>query len=433
MKKSALASVALACIALAACQKQKVTVSILDYQDATSPGYAANVALWDKFVKENPDIEIVKEELFNESFHEKTASYVAAGSMPDVFFMWPSGRSSLIHEKRLAKDLTKILAPEFLSKFAPVATDVANQGGKYLAMLPEAFTYTTAVYANKKLLADNGLSMPATYEDLKAMVPVLKAKGIQTVLMANKDDWVMQSCLFSTVAGRMVGDSFVNDVLAGKAKFTDKEFVDALAFIETLYKDGVLSRETVQLAYGEAPALFAAGKAAFLVDGDWRVGDFLTNKESGIALIAPAAQESDFEIVNFPKIPGERHPGVLSGVAGTGFGVSAAIPSGSAKEKAVKRVLEFRYGEEFQRQQLESGALVPSRLGIASDKIEPFTKKIIKYYADNAKLCPVLDGVLDTSVWTPCNLGLQQLGLGTTTPAKIAAEMQAAMDAFLKK
>lgn len=350
-----------------------------------------------------------------------------------MFFMWPSGRNSLIHEKRLAKELRAVLGPEFLAEFTASATDINNQGNKYLAMLPEAFTYTTAMYANVKLLRDNGLSVPSTYEQLKAMVPVLRAKGIQTVLMANKDDWVMQSCLFSTVAGRLAGDAFIDDVLAGKARFTDKPFVDALAFIDALYKDGVLSRDTIQLGYGEAPALFASGKAAFLVDGDWRVGDFLTNKESGIALIAPAAQEADFAIMNFPAIPGESNPGAVSGVAGTGFGMSAAVPEGSDLEKAIIRVYRFRYGPEFQKQQLESGALVPTRLGISSDRIEPFTRKIIEYYEENSKICYVLDGVLDTSVWTPCNLGLQQLGLGTTAPLKIAQDMQAAMDAFLKK
>lgn len=77
-KRSAtIAIIAIAVLALCSCSKpgkpsaaRSVTVTILDYQDATSPGYAANVALWEKFQKDNPDITIVKEELFNEPFHE---------------------------------------------------------------------------------------------------------------------------------------------------------------------------------------------------------------------------------------------------------------------------------------------------------------------------------------------------------------------------
>ena len=119
------------------------------------------------------------------------------------------------------------------------------------------------------------------------MVRKLKAKGIETVLIANKDQWPMQSCFFSTISGRLLGDGFIDNVLAGKAKFTDRAFVNALNFVATMYKDGVISKNTLQIGYGEVPALFASGKAAFLIDGDWRVGDFLTDKASGKALIPP--------------------------------------------------------------------------------------------------------------------------------------------------
>jgi raffinose/stachyose/melibiose transport system substrate-binding protein len=38
---------------------------------------------------------------------------------------------------------------------------------------------------------------------------------------------------------------------------------------------------------------------------------------------------------------------------------------------------------------------------------------------------------LDTSIYTPLNRGLQEIGLGTKTPAQVAAEVQAAADLWL--
>ena len=412
---------------------EPTVLTVLYYIDATQAGYAEDQAIWAKFSAENPDIKIQKEELFDEAFHQKVAAYIAAGTLPDVMFMWPSGRSTALHEKKLVKDLTPLLGKEFLSNFVPAAIDPNAQNSKFLAELPQSVTYTTVMYTNTKLLKDTGLAEPKAYADLKAMVPKLRAKGAQTVLMANKDTWVMQSCLFSTVTGRLLGDAWIDSVKAGKVNFSDKAFVDALGFIDTMYKDGVISRDTIQLAYGEAPALFAENKAAFQVDGDWRQGYFLTDKASGIALIDPQRQKNDFALLNFPAIPGEKNPGVVSAIVGVGFGISSSVPAGSAKEEAAVRWMKYYYSPEVQKIKLETGAYIPSRKGITSDKIEPFTQKMPLYYASINKTCYVLDGVLDVDVYTPLNNGLQEMGLGSKNPAQVAADVQKAIEAWRAK
>ena len=295
-------------------------------------------------------------------------------------------------------------------------------------MLPQSVTYTSVMYTNKKILSDNGLALPKTYADLKAMVPKLRAKGLQTVLMANKSTWVMQSCLFSTVVGRLLGDSWVDQSLAGTVKFTDPNAVNAFRFIDTMYKDGVLQPETIQLEYGEGPALFSEGKAAFLVDGDWRQGAFITDKSSGKALIPPDKQASDYLFLNFPAIPGEKNPGVTSAVVGVGFGVSSQIPEGSAKEKAAVRLMKYWYSPEVMKIKLETGSFIPSRKDVTSDKVEPLTAMMPKFYESVGKTSYVLDGSYAVDVYTPMNNALQEIGLGTKTPEQAAADVQAALD-----
>lgn len=430
MKKTMCVVLVFSVILAMSAYAQKTSLFVLNYIDATAPGYAEDQAIWQKFMDDNPDITIVKEELSNEPFHQKLAAYVAAGTVPDVMYMYPSGRSTILHEQKLVKDLAPLLGEEFLSNFVPSVVDPAGQKGKYLAELPQSTSYTTVMYTNTKLLADLGLKVPTTYQELKTMVPKLKAKGIRPLLMANKDDWVMQSCLFSTIVGRMLGDEWIDSALAGKVKFTDKEFVRALEFVETMYKDGVLSRDTIQISYGEAPALFASGKAAFFIDGDWRQNAFITDKASGTALIDPKRQQTDFQYFNFPAIPGEKNPGVVSAVLGCGYGISSAIPAGSAKEKAAVRLIKYLYSPDVQRQYLELGKYITSRKDVKSDKLEPFTVKMSQYYASIKKTCYVLDGALDTSIYTPLNLGLQQIGLGTKTPAQVAESVQTAVDAW---
>jgi len=429
MKKICSALVLLLILSMGA-YAQKTTLTVYDYIDATAPGYAENEAIWQKFIDENRDITIVKEELSNEPFHQKLAAYVAAGTLPDIIYMYPSGRATTLHEQKLVKDLAPLLGKDFLSNFIPSVIDPSGQKGKYLAELPQSISYTTVMFTNTRLLSELGLKVPATYAELKAMVPKLRAKGIRPVLMANKDDWVMQSCLFSTIVGRMLGDDWIDKALAGKVKFTDKEFIDALEFVQTMYKDGVIGRDTIQISYGEAPAIFAEGKAAFFIDGDWRQNAFLTDPSSGKALIDPKRQQTDFEFYNFPAIPGEKHPGVGSAVLGCGYGISASIPAGSDKEKAAVRLLKYLYSVDVQRQYLELGRYITSRKDVKSDKLEPFTLKMAEYHDSVPKTCYVLDGALDTSIYTPLNLGLQQIGLGTKTPQEVAQSIQVAADAW---
>jgi raffinose/stachyose/melibiose transport system substrate-binding protein len=412
---------------------EPVTLNVLWYADATQAGYQDDVAIRQKFVTDNPNFKMVFEELFNEPYHDKLSAYIAAGTMPDVMFLWPSLRSSsaLVHQRKLAKDLTPLLGKDFLASFIAAAVDPNQQASKQLSELPQAVTYTTAMYTNTKLLKDNGLAVPKTYDEMKALVPKLKAKGIKTLMIANVDKWPFQSCLFSTITGRLLGNEWWDQAIAGKAKFTDAGFVNALNFVQTMFKDGVMDPADMQLQYGDGPGLFATGKAAFLIDGDWRVGAFLTDKTSGVALIPPAAQQSDFEILNFPAIPGEKNPGVVSAIAGTGYAISASVPAGSAKEAAAVKFIKYLYSPEVLKIRLETGAFIPSRKGITSDKTEPLTNKQVAYYLTIPKITYVIDGVIDPGVNDVLQTGLQAIGLGTATPAQVAADIQKAMDSWL--
>jgi raffinose/stachyose/melibiose transport system substrate-binding protein len=414
----------------------QVTLNFYWYQDATSAGYADDVAIWEKFRKDNPDINLQQEILFSQAYHEKLSAYIAAGQLPDVFFLWPSRRdsSALIHDQKLAKDLGPLLGKDFLANFAAPALDVNQQSSKQLSELPEAFTYTTLMYTNKKLLADNGLSLPKTYADMKAMVVKLRVKNIQTLILPDGDQWPAQSCLFSTITGRLLGNAWVDQVKAGKVKYTDGAFVNALKFWQQMFTDGVISWTNIQEPYGNGPGTFASGKAAFFVDGDWRVGAYLTDKSTGKALIEPANQETDFAFLNFPAIPGEKFPNAVSGIAGTGLGISAKIPAGSDKEKAAVKLLKYYYGPEVTRIKLETGAFIPTRKGVVAERvIEPFIKMNAAYATSITNTCYVIDGVLEPSVFNILNAGLQAIGLGAKTPAQVAAEMQTAQDALPKK
>ena len=135
-------------------------------------------------------------------------------------------------------------------------------------------------------------------------------------------------------------------------------------------------------------------------------------------------------------LPGEVIHNSNSGVVGTGWGMSAAIPAGSAKEEAAWRLIKFLQGEYVQTYRLQTGASFPSNLAVDVDKLvvdlnlEPFVAKRAAYYADYTPITPVIDGVLHSDVYGVINTGLQEIGLGTKTPVQVAADTQKAWDLF---
>ncbi len=435
MKRFLIVALGLLVLVAMSASAQKTTLNFLYYADATQAGYAEDMEFFEKFKTANPDIDLQMEILFSQAYHEKLGAYIAAGQVPDVMYMWPTSRDSslLLHDKKLVKDLRTVLSKEFLANFVAPALDVKQQSSNQLSELPQSFTYTTTMYTNKKLLEDNKIAIPTTYAQMKAMVGKLRIKGVQTLLLPNGDQWPAQSCMFSTISGRLLGDAWTDQVKQGKVKFTDAAYVNALTFFRNMYTDGVMNWQNVQMGYGDGPGIFASGKAAFFVDGDWRVGAYLTDKTTGKALIDPAAQATDFALLNFPAIPGEKFPGTVSAIAGVGLGISSAIPKGSDKEKAAVKLLEWYYGPEMQQMKLETGAFIPTRKGVTSEKLEPLTIMLPKYYGTIKSTCYVIDGVLDPSVFNVLNAGLQALGLGAKTPAAVAAEMQKPMNEWIAK
>jgi raffinose/stachyose/melibiose transport system substrate-binding protein len=407
---------------------------VLNYADLTTANAAAFEGwMWSTFTERNPDITVLREDLFNEPFHQKTEAYAASGNLPDVLYVWPSGRSTTLHENKLLKDLTPFVQKDGIQRFySEVSLDPKQQGGGYLAEIPNGVTSTHAFFINMEVLNACGLQPARTYSELKAQVPVLRARGYETIIMPNKDTWVMQSCLFSAVAGRFCGAGWEKEILAGRKKFTDSDFVNALEFIKTLYADGVILPSSIGMDYGDGPGLFATNKGAYYIDGDWRVGAFITDSSTGQALITPARQ-ANIRITVFPDIEGAKINKSSSAILGTGWAMRASIPAGSEREKAAWELIKWLSGNEVMTQRFATGGVPsPARTDINTSGIalEPMQIAMGNFAKEYSVATCVIDGVFHSDVYTPINDGLQELGLGSgKTPQQIAAETQSIFDA----
>ena len=412
-----------------------VELRVLNYLDLTTASAIEEIqTIWEAFEAAHPNIKLVREDEYDEAYHNKVEAYAASGNLPDVIYAWPSGRSTTLHTQGLLKDLGPLIARDGLASFYnELAMDPNNQVAGYMGIITQGSTATSAMYVNMEVLDDVGLQPAKTYSELVAQVPILRDAGYETIIMANADTWVMQSCLYSLIIGRFMGEGWDERIMNGDTDWTDPAVIASLEFVNQMYDDGVLDRSTLALGYGDVIGLFATNAGAYLIDGDWRNGAFLTDSTTGEALIDPSRQ-GNFKITVFPEldVPGVAIPArTNSAVLGTGWGMNANLEG--AKLEAAWTLVKWLSGKEVQMIRLNTGGITaPSRIDIdfSQLELEPLQIEMANFPNTFDIATVVVDGVFQGPVYAPLNDGLQALGLGTITPKEIVDQVQAAFEAW---
>ena len=155
---------------------------------------------------------------------------------------------------------------------AAESTVKALYGDGSLYALPTEFNIEGFWY-NKELLADNGIEVPETWDDLVDAAATLDAAGVQPFATAGKDGWPVT---------RLVGDYIVRDlgpdalqkVADGEAKLTDPEYVAAADAVAELGAAGYFGDAVGSIDYNASMNLFLTGKAAFYYMGSWALANF---------------------------------------------------------------------------------------------------------------------------------------------------------------
>jgi raffinose/stachyose/melibiose transport system substrate-binding protein len=178
--------------------------------------------------------------------------------------------------------------------------------------------------------------------------------------------------------------------------------------------------------------MFANNRGAYYIDGDWRVGAFITDSSSGRALISPERQRN-IRLTVFPDIDGAKINKTNSGVLGTGWAMDAAIPAGSAREEAAWTLIKWLTSREIQTRGVNDGAYrAAARTDInpADLKLEPLQVSAGAFDSEYAAITVVIDAVFHSDVFGVINDGLQEIGLGTRTPQQVAEATQRAFDTW---
>jgi raffinose/stachyose/melibiose transport system substrate-binding protein len=401
------------------CKKKeevKVVVKTMAYGDNANPEGVNWLRIVAAFEEKNPNIDIDFEMLYDEAYHQKVVARLAAGDVPHLAYMgadarwgapWKEAGQQYDHRPLLDSDYYDL---DLIPPMGP--------NGEIYEIPLGTSNITTVLYMNEKLVESLGFSTPKTYEDIVAMVPAAKAKGLDVIAIDGADGWAWGSCLMSAVIARLSGDAnWVSKAVAGQYKFTDQEMVDSLAFLETMVKDGVISPKSVLIDYGANLSNYSNEKALFMVQGQWIAG----------SIENPEVAESTLMLA-WPRLPGEK-PATAGSVAAAiqvGYGITKAGAEDTSVRDAALKFINYFYSEAETTQRLRDGAIVAPVL--KDYQVPADLPRIVKQkvtLAQSAMNTDVIDAFLSGAPNDALNAGMQKIVSGQATPEEIAAEVEA--------
>ena len=394
-----------------------ITLNVMGYGDNSNSEGQTFKRICDEFMAENPDIKVNYELLYDEAYHQKAVSRLAAGDVPDVAYMgadarwgseWQEAGQQIDNLAYYPANIDASLVPDF---FGTGVKPYLPLGGS---------NYCTVVAVNMNLLNKIGGKLPETYEDMKALAKLCKDNGIELMSTHGADGWVWGSCVMSGIIPRTTGDlKWIEKAVNKQVKFTDKGFVDALSVLSTWVADGVLDPNSVLTDNGTGMSNFVNGKYLMYIDGQWAFG------ESNLGELSKTVK-----LISIPQVPGEKAcAGSLAGAWQVGYGITKKGASDPTILEAAKKWIAYFYSYDETVQRLRDG-------GISAPIIKDFVlpEGMDPCIGEKAKLgaypsCYVIDSYLTGVANDTLNAGMQDIVSGKIDAATLAANVQKAFDA----
>lgn len=279
------------------------------------------------FEAANPGINITFETFEAANYNTILSTALAGGTGPDLMMVRAYGGMENVASAGYLEPLSTETIPA-LADFAPTALAAETmRSDQKLYAVPFA-SQTQLVIYNKGIFDANGITEPQTWDELIAASKKLKDAGIMPFANGTATAWQNETIVFDLTASIM-GKGFYDDLIAGKADFTDARFVEALTDLKAIteyFPDGFIG-----LDYPSAQQLFSSGMAAMFAGGSYELATFATQNpdlELGV-FAAPGKTAAD------EKLVGLYYDG--------GY---AANANGANKEAALK-FLNFVSSQEF--------------------------------------------------------------------------------------
>jgi ABC-type sugar transport system, periplasmic component len=238
--------------------------------------------------------------------------------------------------------------------------------------------------------------------------------------MGNKDNWVAESCMLSTLGDHFTGSKWFDSIKNRTgAKFTDSQFVKSLAAIQDLAKIGAFNTDINSIDNMQQRTNYYNGKAAMFMEGNWAVSSVISD--------APKAITANTNLAILPPVVGGKG-NALDNSAGAAWAYNINAKLTGAQKTAAFKLIKAVTDSAYATTAVQNNAFPASKPAkIDKSKLSPL---VTKYLTLSATLnpVPIYDSQLPADLIKVMNTGLQDLLINNTTPQALAQKIQAAYE-----
>lgn len=315
----------------------KTTITLSMQQTDVKTGDPTTWALVQAFEKKYPNIKVTVTGQPVAQHNQSIDVAAQSHTLPTIFWVESSDVGAKLAKTGALLDLTPIMQKEGITaKISPTALSQMKEGNVQFGLPYQALL--TGLYYNKKVLSDNGLTLPKTFDQLIHVATVLHAKGITTVAMgANQSAYAVWSLL--TDLDRFGYDGKIQAILAGKSSYDNPQFLRFYTDLAKLQKAGAFPSNVSTQTYNQAVSAFTSGKAAFLDSGVWAAGQIQDSTVAADTGFWAGPQFTD----------GVGNQNIAMNVVGAPISVSGSVKPGSPQYSAVEKFIGFYYSDAGQQ------------------------------------------------------------------------------------
>ncbi|MFI0900931.1 ABC transporter substrate-binding protein [Streptomyces sp. NPDC020983] len=319
--------------------------TVLVYGDASNKVEKQIVDTFNKTSKVKAKLQTIP----GADYQTKLQTIINTKQAPDVFFNWGGGSIAPFVKAGLLLPLDDMIAkdPGLKSNFLPSVFNGAVVDGKSYGV-PMRGTQPVMLFNNKKVLADNGLTAPKTWDELLNAVKVLKGKGITPIALGGGDQWPTLMW-YEYMYDRMAGPGLFDKALGGdKSAWDTPESRAALAKLKQLIDAGAFGTnyDSVKYTDGGSVALVAQGKAGFELMGSWYYSQQQQDN--------PDFAKSDLGYATFPTVADGK--GDQTDIVGNTNNYYSVLKK-TKHADAIAQFLKLQYSDEFVKAHVAIGNL----------------------------------------------------------------------------
>ncbi|NBD23883.1 ABC transporter substrate-binding protein [Paenibacillus glycinis] len=319
--------------------------------------------MYDAYEDKHPNIKLEQVTMKDD---QTLAAALVSGEATDLMLMDPSAAKERYKSNYLAP------LDAYYSKYGWDATMYKWAKNAYVEDdkaigIPWNYEGLILMY-NESMFKDNGWTIPTDYDELMALVPKIKAKGIMPFAWGSSDNPGVDDWWVTSIVNGVLGPDGTKQLFSGDTKWTDPSIVEAIQRYSDFWNAGyVTDKKSYAISQDDSMQLFLTGKAAMRLDGTWSLA---------------ADNEPDFDI-DFAQFPSWKNDGTP--VIPLGVGGGLVINAQSEHKDAVAELLNEFFSPEVVKTMAQHGIPEPIETDYGAMDLKPNVSKALDMINDAAK------------------------------------------------